>query len=145
VQRFKDIKAWQLAHHLALAVCRATTTFPADVRFGLAADLRRAAVEVPASIAEGSRLRSQRAYVERLNRAEAALARTEALLLVAIELGHLPASLDGTPLAAVEEVGRTLGGLRRSVERDLAAQGGAEAPLPRGPLDSPTHDGGRQS
>jgi four helix bundle protein len=142
VQRFTKIRAWQAAHELARAVHRAASHFPAAERYGLGADVRRAAREVPALIAHGSKLLEPAEYARHLNRAEAALARAESYLLLAVDLGYLPESLDdGPPLAALDAVARLLHGLRRSVEQARALV--AEAPLPRGPLDVLTSDPGR--
>jgi hypothetical protein len=44
---YRDLKAWQVAHTLALEVSRAANQFPPDERFKLASQLRRAALSVP--------------------------------------------------------------------------------------------------
>jgi four helix bundle protein len=51
---FKQLQVWQKAHRCALDVYRDTRGFPAEERFGLAAQLRRAAASVAATFAEGS-------------------------------------------------------------------------------------------
>jgi four helix bundle protein len=51
--QFKQLEVWQKAHVLALAVYRTTAQFPREEQYGLTAQLRRAAVSVPANIAEG--------------------------------------------------------------------------------------------
>jgi len=51
---FKDLIVWQKAHQFVLEIYRFTKDFPADERFGLTSQIRRAAVSVPANIAEGS-------------------------------------------------------------------------------------------
>lgn len=50
---FRELKVWEKAHGLTLAVYRITTDFPIDERYGLASQLRRAASSIPANIAEG--------------------------------------------------------------------------------------------
>ena len=52
---FRNLKVWQAAMTLVEAVYRVTTTFPAQERFGLTSQLRRAAVSVPSNIGEGKR------------------------------------------------------------------------------------------
>ena len=49
---FKELIVWQKAHQLVLEIYRFTREFPADERFGLISQIRRAAVSVPANIAE---------------------------------------------------------------------------------------------
>ena len=53
VKSYRDLVAWQKGMDLASLVYRATTRFPSEERFGLVAQMRRAAVSVPANVAEG--------------------------------------------------------------------------------------------
>ena len=53
MQDFRNLRVWRAAHELTLTVYRATASFPASERFGLAAQLRGAAASVGANIAEG--------------------------------------------------------------------------------------------
>jgi four helix bundle protein len=53
VQDFRNLRVWRAAHSYALSAYRVTATFPGDERFGLTAQLRRAAVSIAANIAEG--------------------------------------------------------------------------------------------
>jgi four helix bundle protein len=50
---FKELKVWHKAHQFTLDVYRHTKGFPNDERFGLTAQLRKAASSVPSNIAEG--------------------------------------------------------------------------------------------
>lgn len=51
---FHQLKVWQKAHHLTLAVYQITAGFPRDELYGLSSQLRRAASSVAANLAEGS-------------------------------------------------------------------------------------------
>jgi four helix bundle protein len=53
LRSFKELKVWERAHHLTLAVYKSTHSFPKDELYGLTSQLRRAASSVPANIAEG--------------------------------------------------------------------------------------------
>ena len=53
MQDFRKLRVWQAAHSYALLVYRATAAFPGEERFGLTAQLQRAAVSIGANIAEG--------------------------------------------------------------------------------------------
>jgi four helix bundle protein len=57
-QSFQALLVWQKAHAFVLAVYKITETFPKHELFGLTSQLRRAAVSIPANIAEGFRKRS---------------------------------------------------------------------------------------
>jgi len=53
MQDFRDLKVWQKAHALTLAVCRESAQFPREERYGLTSQLRRAAASIEANLAEG--------------------------------------------------------------------------------------------
>lgn len=52
-RHFKDLKVWCLGKELVLEIYRLTSSFPVEERFGLASQMRRAAVSIPSNIAEG--------------------------------------------------------------------------------------------
>ena len=54
---FEELEVWKKAHAMVLGVYRATNQFPKHELYGLSSQLRRAAVSVPANIAEGFRRR----------------------------------------------------------------------------------------
>ena len=117
MQRFTDLKVWQRSHALALEVYRQTKAFPADERFGLTAQLRRAALSVPTNIAEGSKRQSRQEYARFLNIAEGSLAETEYLLMFSRDLGHVIASATSKVLVEIDEIARMLSNLRSRVEQ----------------------------
>lgn len=55
---FRDLIVWKLSHQWVLKIYSITKTFPKDELFGLTSQLRRAAVSIPANIAEGIKRRS---------------------------------------------------------------------------------------
>jgi len=57
-KRFTDLTVWQKAHSFVLSIYRQTTSFPKTEIYGLTSQLRRAAVSIPANIAEGFKKRS---------------------------------------------------------------------------------------
>lgn len=50
---FRSIQAWGKSHELALAIYKASSSFPAEERFGLISQIRRSGVSIPSNIAEG--------------------------------------------------------------------------------------------
>ncbi len=117
MQRFTDLLVWQRSHALVLQIYRLTSQFPREERFGLVAQLRRAALSVPTNIAEGSKRQSNQDCARFLNIAEASLAETEYLLMVSRDLGYLKAKASEAILADTAETARMLHGRRTKVER----------------------------
>jgi four helix bundle protein len=70
---FRQLEVWQEAHRLVLMVYEVTKGFPRDERFGLTAQMRRAAVSVPANVAEGFKRRGIRDKIRFYNISEASL------------------------------------------------------------------------
>jgi four helix bundle protein len=120
VQRFTDIKVWQRSHALVLQLYRLTGTFPAEERFGLTSQIRRAATSVPANIAEGSKRRTNAEYARFLNVVEGSLAEVEYLLLLTRDIGYLSADQVAPLLAEADEISRMLHHLRLKVESEKA-------------------------
>jgi four helix bundle protein len=116
MQRYTELKVWQRGQALALEIYRRTEGFPDKERFGLTAQLRRAAVSVPANIAEGSRRQGAQDYARFLNIAEGSLAEVGCLLLLSRDLGYLEAPIAEKLSAEVEEISRMLYALRTKVE-----------------------------
>src|SRR5438270_2539936 len=58
MRNYKDLQVWEKADFLTLAVYQASSGFPADERFGLTSQIRRACASIPANLAEGCGRRS---------------------------------------------------------------------------------------
>lgn len=108
--------AWQLAVAASIEVYRLTKPFPADERFGLTQQLRRAAVSVPSNIAEGYGRGSRQDYARFLRVARGSLYEVETQLLIAVRLGYLGDDAYRDIRAQLAEAGRVLAGLIRSIE-----------------------------
>lgn len=86
---FQHLIVWQKAHALALQVYRTTGTFPADERFGLTSQMRRAAVSVPSNVAEGSGRSSDADFARFIDIALGSSTELEYQLLLARDLGFI--------------------------------------------------------
>lgn len=86
---FRKLIVWQRAHHLVLLVYQITEKFPKHEMFGLTSQLRRAAVSVPANIAEGYASGGQGQFGRYLNIAQGSLAEAEYYLILAFDLKYL--------------------------------------------------------
>ena len=90
---FRDLEVWQQAHALVLEVYRLSRRFPRSECYGLTAQLRRAAVSVPANIAEGFRKRSKPDKVRFYNIAEGSVEEVHYYLILASDLGYADCTL----------------------------------------------------
>jgi four helix bundle protein len=86
---FKQLKVWQKAHQLVLAVYRSTKQFPPEERFGLTAHLRKTATSVPSNVAEGCGREGEREFARFLSIAAGSASEAEYQLLLARDLGYL--------------------------------------------------------
>ena len=114
---YRGLIVWQKAMDLVTRCYRASRSFPDDERFGLTSQLRRAAVSVPANIAEGSGRGTRKAFANYVWIANGSLRELETHLLVAERLGYLSADAVRDAMTRTAEIGRLLVGLRRSLVR----------------------------
>jgi len=111
VRSFQDLRTWQHAMDLIPKVYQLVRKLPAEERFALGEQLRRATVSVPANIAEGHARRHTKEFLQHLSIARGSLAELHTLLLVAQRLGYItPAELSDLE-KAVDDVGKPLSGL----------------------------------
>lgn len=113
---FRDIKAWQKGHRLALAVYQATKRFPAEERYGLKSQARRAAASIPTNIAEGCGRDSEAEFARFLRIAAGSASELEYLLLLARDLSLLSAKSHDSLAKDVTEVKRMLYAFIQSIK-----------------------------
>jgi four helix bundle protein len=102
---FRDLLLWRKAHEFVLAVYAFTSGFPKQETYGVALQMRRAAVSIPANIAEGFRRRGRADKARYMNIAEGSVEESRYYLILAQDLGYG----DTAKLAsALEEVSRLL-------------------------------------
>lgn len=112
---FEQLEVWQEAHELVLTVYRVTKQFPTEERYGLVSQMRRAAVSIPANIAEGFKRRGLQDKIRFYNTAEGSLEELKYFLILAKDLAYLQSNKD--LVFRAETVGRLLNGLITSTER----------------------------
>lgn len=83
---FESLKVWHLAHALALKVYLLSRQFPRDERFGITAQLHRAALAIPTNIAEGSARQYSREFLQFCSIARGSIAETQYLLRFILDL-----------------------------------------------------------
>ncbi|HMD99818.1 MAG TPA: four helix bundle protein [Terriglobia bacterium] len=118
MQHFTELSVWQRSHALVLSLYRLTSSFPADERFGLTSQLRRAVASVPTNIAEGAKRTGKQDYARFLNIAQGSLAETEYLVMLSRDLGYLAPQKAEDAITELSEIAGMLHALRRKVEGD---------------------------
>ncbi len=102
---FQDLLVWLKAHEFVLAIYKLTALFPKQETYGLSLQLRRAAVSIPANIAEGFRRRGKADKARYMNIAEGSIEECRYYLLLASDLGYGDTQRHQTTL---EQVSRLL-------------------------------------
>jgi len=85
---FQELIVWQKAHQFVLEVYKMTKTFPKEELFGLTSQFRRAAISIPANIAEGYRKRGKPDKARFLNISEGSLEECKYYLILVKDLGY---------------------------------------------------------
>jgi four helix bundle protein len=85
----EQLEAWKSALELAKATYELTSSFPADERFGLVQQMKRAAVSIPSNLAEGSGRNGAREYLHFIGIARGSLAELETQLQLAVMLNFI--------------------------------------------------------
>ena len=116
VSTYRDLEAWQVGMTLVERCYAATKSFPLHERFGLTAQLRRAAVSIPSNVAEGACRRTTNVYINHVSIALGSHGEVETLIEIAFRLGYLKAPAKDKLLEVADSSGRLLNGLLRSLE-----------------------------
>jgi four helix bundle protein len=112
---FRDLEAWQQGMDLVERCYDLTRSFQTSELYGLASQLRRAAVSIPANIAEGHGRRSTRAFRNRVSIAIGSHAEVATYIELARRLGFLDAAATEQLLERSNSVGRLLYGFYRAI------------------------------
>jgi four helix bundle protein len=107
----EQLEAWKFSMQLVKAVYQMTSGFPAEERYGLAQQMRRAAVSIPSNIVEGAGRNGAKEYVHFIGIARGSLAEMETQMQLAVMLGFTTADHAAFDLA--DRAGKLLTGLHK--------------------------------
>ncbi len=113
---FQDLEVWKKAHFGVLGVYRFSETFPKQEMFGLTSQLRRAAVSVPANIAEGFKKQGKADKVRFYNIAQGSLEECRYYLILSRDLAY---GDSGALTLQLEEISRMLDAYIRVIRSDF--------------------------
>lgn len=114
-QSYKDLVVWQKGISLAKAIYQLTAKFPGEEKFGLTAQMRRAAISIPSNIAEGQARHTTGEFIQFISHAEGSTAELETQAILSIELGFAEAKGTKSVFALLDDIRRMLNGLRRKL------------------------------
>lgn len=127
VESFEQLEVWQKAHAMALHIYKITQDFPEEEEFGLILQMRKAAIGVPAQIANGFERRNMDAKLSLYREARASVEELRYYFILCRDLGY---TINFDELATQgEQLARMVGGLVGSIARlDTGDRGGRRRP-----------------
>lgn len=135
INSFRDLRVWEIGMRLVEDVYRLTKTFPKHETYGLSSQMQRAAVSIPANIAEGHARRHIKEYLHHLSVAQASRAELQTQLEIAVRLKYLSPEQLSSVLDRSVSLARQLHALRNAlVSRERK---GPERPSPQPPTPNP--------
>ncbi len=117
VRGYRDLMVWQRAMGLVVAIYEETEGFPRREMYGLTDQIRRAAVSIPANIAEGAARQTSGAFARHLDIALGSAAELDTHLQIALEIGYLSRERFLALNQELQEITRMLQALHTSIQR----------------------------
>jgi len=108
IQSHKDLRVWQLGIEIVKDIYSVTKIFPKSELYGFTNQLRRAAVSIPANIAEGHSRLHKKEYIQALNIALGSCSELDTEVIIAIELGYISNDISRDLLEKINSEGKQL-------------------------------------
>ena len=115
MNKFKDLKIWQLSVDIAKLVFKMTRNFPMNERYSLTSQLTRAAVSIPSNIAEGCSRNSKKEFNHFLSISLGSAFELETQLILAFDFGYIDKPSFEYIIPKINDVERMIGGLQKSL------------------------------
>jgi four helix bundle protein len=115
IREYRDLDVWQLAMQIAVSIYLVTRAFPTEEKFGLVAQLRRAAVSVPSNIAEGHSRIGAAEFRRFVSIARGSVAEVETQITLSVVLGFVPGDAITSLSLDLKRLSKMLFGLYRSL------------------------------
>ena len=107
----ESLEVWSQSVDFVVDIYKVTESFPREEKFGLTSQIRRAAVSVPANIAEGAARTSNKEFAQFLSNAQGSASESETEHLIASRLEYLDKDKYLKVRASLESIGRMITGL----------------------------------
>lgn len=115
-RHYKELVVWQKGMLLAKGVYLLTAHFPADERFGLVSQMRRAAVLIPSNIAEGQARYGTREFLYFLSRASGSLAELDTQVILSVEMECCRKEDAENVAGLITELQKMISAIKRTLE-----------------------------
>jgi len=112
------LEVWKKGVEFVTQVYMVTRRLPADEKFGLIAQMRRAAVSIPSNIAEGAARNSKKEFINYLHIAQGSSAELETQIVIAQKLLFLSRTVSDKLLNDLDDISKMIIGLQRSLKRE---------------------------
>ena len=109
---FQDLIVWQKGHQFILSISRLTDSFPKNEIYGLTSQLRRAAISIPANIAEGFKKKTKSDKARFMNIAQGSVEECRYYLILSKDLGYGDTE---ELMSRLEEISKLLGAYSSSI------------------------------
>lgn len=120
-RNYRKLAVWENAKTFVLDIYKCTANFPKEEVFGLTSQLRRAAISIPANIAEGVERQHPREFLQFLYVARGSLAEVEVYMDLALDLRYLENEAFEKLYVQASKVGKMLNGLINSLKNRLSS------------------------
>ena len=112
-----NLDAWKKSVDFVVMIYKMTESFPKEEKFGLTSQIRRAAVSIPANIAEGAARKSDKEFLQFLFVSQGSTSEVETEILIAYRLGFLSDSNFELINKTLDDIGRMITGLSNHLKR----------------------------
>ncbi len=117
IRSYRDLIVWKKGVELVKMIYHLTAKFPLEEKFGIIAQMRRAAVSVPSNIAEGHARNTPGQFIQFISTAEGSLSELDTQLVIAVDLNFCVQTEAKPVFNLIEEEQRMLNALRKALQR----------------------------
>jgi len=125
IRSYRDLRVWQRGMDLVEAIYVITQSFPKREIYGITSQMRRAAVSIPANIAEGHSREHTKEFRNFLSVAQGSISELETELEIATRLGYLTAEQFNRLMTQVAGLAKQVRALREALAKKIAVQANA--------------------
>jgi four helix bundle protein len=112
---YRDLEVWRKAMSLTTEIYTVTAHYPNEEKFGLVSQMRRAAVSIPSNLAEGHARSGAGEFKHFISIATGSVAELETQVILSADLKYLDKNIENDLLGRLNEIGKMLRGLYRSL------------------------------